>query len=178
MLGYSLYKWKFICSELSDDSIANATHIIKKNNLQAYITIRKQSDCRKILKGVIDKEHVDITLCNPPFFSTKDDKTLPSPHSVCPISQTEECCEGGELGFISRYISESVEYRDKIEWFTTLIGKKIDLANICTYLEEIGIPVKYCTQVFHQGRNRRWGIAWCFNIDKEITSPTKKKKLI
>jgi 23S rRNA (adenine1618-N6)-methyltransferase len=45
-------------------------------------------------------------------------------------NSNELWCEGGELGFIQRMVSESVIFKDQIHWFTTLVSKKETLAPI------------------------------------------------
>lgn len=175
LLGNTIYHWNFICSEVSDASIKHAQHLITLNALTEHIRIRKQVDSKHILDGIIEeKDKIDISICNPPFFSCKEDKTLPNPKSICPITDSEECCEGGELGFICRYICESADYSKNVAWFTTLVGRKMDVESIVTYISELNTPAKHYTETFHQGRNRRWGVAWSFKLDEQ----NKKKKKV
>jgi len=57
-----------------------------------------------VLSGVVsEKEKFDFSVCNPPFFSDFSERKFRF-SSVCPIAETEELTEGGEAGFIARYI--------------------------------------------------------------------------
>lgn len=57
-----------------------------------------------MLSGVVsEKEKFDFSVCNPPFFSDFSERKFRF-SSVCPIAETEEVTEGGEAGFIARYI--------------------------------------------------------------------------
>jgi len=174
LLGHQLYQWKFVCTEINQESIANAEKIIKSNSFENDITIRKQTDVKCILKNIIKSEdRFGYSICNPPFFSRKEEKTHPSPFTCCPISENEECYEGGELGFISKYIMESIEYKKQVIWFTCMIGRKLHVDNVCTYLEELGCSLKYTSTTFKQGRNRRWGIAWSFENEEPLMKHKK-----
>ena len=56
-------------------------------------------------------------------------------------------------------------YKDKVVWFTTLLGFEHHLKSIKALLESLShqhavTAVKHTT--FKQGRTCRWGIAWSF----------------
>merc|ERR1711871_1423207 len=62
-------------------------------------------------------------------------------------------------------VEESVVYRDKVIWFTTLLGFKHHLKSVKALLGSLShqhnvTALKHTT--FEQGRTCRWGIAWSF----------------
>jgi 23S rRNA (adenine1618-N6)-methyltransferase len=101
-----------------------------------------------------------FSMCNPPFHSNQHaalagtqrknnnlSKHQQRRNSKSPLQSTiaskntpdalnfagkanELWCDGGELGFIQRMISESVEYKNQIMWFTSLVSKKESLVAI------------------------------------------------
>ncbi|KAI9846047.1 MAG: Methyltransferase-like protein 16, partial [Pleopsidium flavum] len=45
------------------------------------------------------------------------------PLSACTGAEVEMVTPGGEVAFVSRMIQESIEWRDQVEWYTTMLGK-------------------------------------------------------
>lgn len=80
--------------------------------------------------------------------------------------------EGGELGFISRMIKESVGLGRRIRWYTSLVGLKKTIQPLVRLLKESGIS-NYVVTTFIQGDTTRWGIAWSFYANR----PTSAKVL-
>lgn len=127
IIGQTEYGWTFVGSDIDPVSIDNARKIVTCNPALAHkIELRLQRDSRKIFEGIIaPNEYFDVTLCNPPFHSSKEeaeDGTLRKLSSLKGKKVTkarlnfggnanELWCEGGELRFLLTMIEESRNYR-------------------------------------------------------------------
>lgn len=108
-------------------------------------------------------------MCNPPFYESKEDllnsaaaKQRP-PFTACTGSEGEMVTPGGEVKFVSRMIDESLILQDRVQWYTSMLGKFESVAIIVQKLKEKGLD-NYAVTEFIQGRRtRRWGIAWSFD---------------
>lgn len=112
---------------------------------------------------------LDFTLCNPPFYTSAEDlissaslKQRP-PFTACTGSETEMVCKGGEVSFVSQMIVESLQLRDGVQWYTSMLGKFSSLSKVIEQLKEYKVD-NYAVTEFIQGtRTRRWAVAWSFN---------------
>lgn len=101
----------------------------------------------------------DFSLCNPPFFESENDdfekvaKALP-PRNAPTGNDGELKIEGGEVGFVTRMIEESVEVKDRIKIYSTMIGKKANLVNLKRLLRSKDIKNITWTE-FCQGHTTR-----------------------
>jgi 23S rRNA (adenine1618-N6)-methyltransferase len=162
LLGHQIYGWNFKCSELNQEAIEVAEKIIQNNKLNKNIEIIKQVNEDNIFINIINPDDLFIfTMCNPPYFSKEETKHN-NPNTVCEYNDKEVYCKGGEFQFISTMIEESKIYKNKIIWFTTLVGKKINFDKILKVLENIHEIKMIKTTTFYQGKLARWGVAWSY----------------
>lgn len=112
-----------------------------------------------VFKNVMEKDEVyDFSMCNPPFFESKEGsekiaKTLP-PRNAPTGSESELKTEGGEMRFVTKMIEESVELRDRIKIYSTMIGKKADLLSLKRLINSRNIENMTWTE-FCQGHTTR-----------------------
>jgi 23S rRNA (adenine1618-N6)-methyltransferase len=162
ILGSSIYNWKFKASDINEKAVDVAKTIVKKNKLDNDITIVLQDNPDDIFYNVIQVgEKYDFTMCNPPYFSD-DEVKHNNPNTICEFNEKEVYCKGGEYGFITRMIDESVSYRNDVKWFTTLVGRKINLEILYDMLKENNLVDRVIKTTFYQGKMIRWGLAWTF----------------
>lgn len=107
------------------------------------------------------------TMCNPPFYSSAqemqdslDKKSLP-PNGACSGTATEMICAGGEVAFVSRLIDESTSLRERVRWYTSMVGKMSSIAPLVDHLKQRGVQ-NYGISAFVQGSTRRWVLIWSF----------------
>lgn len=91
---------------------------------------------------------------------------------VCNGSDQEMITEGGEYGFISRMIQESLLLEKRVIWYTSMMGLKKTIRPLVRLLKDSGIT-NYVVTNFTQGNTTRWAIAWSFYENR----PTKIKVL-
>lgn len=67
---------------------------------------------------------------------------------------------GGEVAFVDRMISESLELRDRVQWYTCMLGALSSVAPLVETLQKHDNN-NYAVMEFVQGsRTKRWAIAW------------------
>ena len=176
LLAVRSFGWQFVATEVDPAAITAAAHNIAVNQLQHAIQLRVVADRRQILVGVIGAEdgHFDCLVCNPPFFSSPAAAQL-NPHRTSAATLSELCYEGGEVAFVRRLYSDSVQLRRQVDWFTCMIGAKKSWKLLRAELVRAqqqqqqssavrgSAPCQIRTTTFVYGKQTRWGLAWTFN---------------
>lgn len=177
IIGTNEYCWQFVGSEIDGQAIKWANKIVQSNaSLKELVELRMQSSKRNIFKGVINEgELFDMTLCNPPFHSSKEEATKGTIRKVQNLKNeittkptlnfggvnNELWCEGGEIAFITNMIYESVHFKTQSLWFSTLVSKKENLKSIYKLLKKVGaVDVK--TIDLSQGNKTSRLVFWTF----------------
>jgi 23S rRNA (adenine1618-N6)-methyltransferase len=182
ILGVSEYQWSFIASDVNPDAIASAKKIIKTNpTLKGKVKFRLQKDENKIFKGIIKpKEKIDVSICNPPFHSSKKEALKGSMRKVRNLTgkrskkiklnfsgmANEMIYEGGEKQFIQNMIAESLNYAKNCLWFTTLVSNEKNLNRIYSSLEKINVTEVKTINMGTANKISRI-VAWTFLSKKE-----------
>ncbi|RLN25873.1 hypothetical protein BBJ28_00000858, partial [Nothophytophthora sp. Chile5] len=163
LLGAAMNKWQFIATEVDSESFACASENVARNQLEKLITV-KQTHTNKLLLEPLQDEPSDrkfhFVMCNPPFFDDMKEADT-NPDAACMGSANEMVFPGGDVAFIGSMITESVELRDRVLWFTSMVGRKASLRKLLALLREKQVPTTRTTEFF-QGRTKRWGIGWTF----------------
>jgi 23S rRNA (adenine1618-N6)-methyltransferase len=69
---------------------------------------------------------------------------------------------GGETAFAARIIAESLLLRERVQWYTTMLGKLSSVPVVVGQLRDAGVT-NWAVAEFVQGsRTRRWGVGWSF----------------
>jgi 23S rRNA (adenine1618-N6)-methyltransferase len=152
--------------------------------LKGAVIARLQTHSAKIFDGVWEeKDRFDLTLCNPPFHTSESamidesqrkwrgvkGKRASTEKPVLNFGGTapELWCDGGEAGFVSRMVKESVQYADRCFWFTSLVARQGNLDTIYRTLKDVGArQVK--TIDMAQGQKISRFVAWSFLEDDQI----------
>jgi 23S rRNA (adenine1618-N6)-methyltransferase len=113
------------------------------------------------------KEFFTFTMCNPPFFENFDHANS-NPSTAFGGTQVESSYPGGEESFLRNIFEDSLLLKDRVHWFTTMVGKKVTLKALKKWLHaEPSVRVVRTTEFF-QGQTSRWGVAWSFSADPSI----------
>jgi 23S rRNA (adenine1618-N6)-methyltransferase len=113
-------------------------------------------------------DKVDFVMCNPPFYASDEDmvcsaeKKARPPNSVCTGAPVEMVCEGGEVAFVSRLLDDSLLFRERVQWYTTMFGKLTSLQEFVGKLREKGIDNYAVTEFVQGNKTKRWGLGWSF----------------
>ena len=164
ILGYSIYKWKFICTEINKEAYNNAKLILQKNNLENNINIIKQNNKDNIFISILNRENKYIfSMCNPPYYNYENEIKLEDKKRDNEYNFDEIYYKNGEYGFFQRYFEESICYKNNVFLYTILIGKKINAENIYDKLSSYNDIIKiYNMQKILTGNNVRYIIYWSF----------------
>ena len=164
ILGYSIYKWKFICTEINKEAYNNAKLILQKNNLENNINIIKQNNKDNIFISILNRENKYLfSMCNPPYYNYENEIKLEDKKRDNEYNFDEIYYKNGEYGFFQRYFEESICYKNNVFLYTILIGKKINAENIYDKLSSYNDIIKiYNMQKILTGNNVRYIIYWSF----------------
>jgi 23S rRNA (adenine1618-N6)-methyltransferase len=186
IIGATQYKWDFVGTDISENSLASANKIIQSNPaLVRKVNLVHQAKSQQIFKGIIKAgQYYDITLCNPPFHSSAKEASAGTvrkwknlqgekSHSNAPPTQlnfgghhNELWCDGGELTFIKNMIKESQLFSTQVLWFSCLVSKKEHLRALQLTLKKAkNCKVKIIRMT--QGQKTSRFIAWSFLTNEE-----------
>lgn len=177
IIGVKEYGWLFIGADIDPVSIESAHNIVEANpSLKGNVELRLQHDPKNIFYGIIKKdEHIDLTICNPPFHASLADaqagtirklknlqqKKITKPTLNFGGQKAELWCEGGERSFVENMIHESKQFSTSCFWFTTLLSKESNLKSVLHALKTAGaLNVK--TIPMGQGNKVSRIVAWTF----------------
>ena len=177
IIGASVYDWDFVGSDIEIESIKSVENIVNSNeSLKGKIECKLQSNPQNIFTGIINKDDFyNFTLCNPPFHKSLKDAMDGNKRKIQNLTKqkitkntlnfggknNELWCKGGEIAFISNMIKESLEFKNNVLWFTTLVSKKENLPLIYKKLEDIKVS-EIKTIDMSQGQKITRLIAWSF----------------
>ena len=177
LIANSSYGWEILGTDINKDSLENAQKILDNNSeLSENIHLKFQPNSDFIFKNILSSEDkFTFSMCNPPFHESAEDalqgnrrktKNLRNNKVQKPIlnfggNQSELWCEGGEEAFIKKMITESVQFKSQVLWFTTLVSKKDNLHQLTTLLKNLNVP-KFKTIDMAQGQKISRILAWSF----------------
>lgn len=186
IIGCQTYQWSFIGSDIDAVAVKNAKKIVIENPmLNNKIEVRLQSNPKLIFQNIIQpKEHIDFTICNPPFHASAKEAQAGSRRKVNNLKgkkgskktgkpvlnfggkNNELWCEGGEKKFIQNMIYESKAFANNCFWFTTLVSKASHLDGFHKALAKVN-PTITKTIAMTQGNKISRFIAWTFLTKKQ-----------
>ena len=86
----------------------------------SYSAAVRRVDPEDMLVGVVKEEQFDFCMCNPPFYSVNEDRhgdqRPPPPHSSSSGQAHEVAVPGGEVGFVSRMVEDSLLLPSRVRW--------------------------------------------------------------
>lgn len=176
IIGVTEYDWNFIGSDIDPKSIESASKIVATNpSLKDKVTCKIQENRDAIFRGIMNKEKIDLTICNPPFHSSSEEadkgthrkiknlsgKKVKTPELNFSGSSNELIYEGGESSFIHNMIKESKDFFKNCFWFSTLVSKQSNLKGIYIVLEQLKAK-KIKTIPLGTGNKSSRIVAWTF----------------
>ncbi|KAL2761036.1 hypothetical protein ACRALDRAFT_1038023 [Sodiomyces alcalophilus JCM 7366] len=168
LLGCTQRDWSFVATDIDAESLTYARNNVERNNLQHRIQILPRLATDPLLPLDAVATTIDFVMTNPPFYESEADmvasaknKSRP-PFTACTGSLTEMVTPGGEVAFVQRILDESLEIRDKVHWYSSMLGKQSSLETLVSVLREKGIHNYAVTEFVQGNRTRRWAIAWSF----------------
>lgn len=174
ILGTCHFNWNCIASEVDKNSVTNAKTIIIKNKVLANIDVKHQQFKNSILENIIQPNNFfDVIVCNPPFFKNAFDADKQNKRKVknLKLEDTETLnfggqsnelwYKGGEEAFVKKMALESVQFKEQVTWFTSLVSQKENLKNIKRAINKTN-PTEVKIVDMEQGNKKSRFIAWRF----------------
>jgi len=176
IVGHIEYGWYFTGIDVDLEALQFADLIARTNpKLNGSLKCIHQTDPSQIFKGVIDDgQKFTATMCNPPFHSSqekvdkamvkkwKNPKFKNKPMDKSFSGKANELIyPGGEGAFIKKMIQESIEFKDQVKWFTTLVSKQTNLPRFEDKLSQSGVSKKHILEM-KQGHKTSRILAWKF----------------
>lgn len=178
LIGNREYGWNFVGTDTDPVALKSAKKILNSNKtFAAAVELRLQKNPDLIFEGMIQPgEKFDLSICNPPFHASMERAEYGTRRKWTNLGKTpnrrgapvlnfggiesEICCEGGELGFITRMIQESQRFADQCYWFSTLVSKEANLPPIGHALR-VAKAKQVMIEMF-QGQKKSRIMAWTF----------------
>jgi len=185
LIGHHEYGWHFVGSDIDAAALDIAQQTVDANDgLDAAIKLRHQLSPRQIFDGIIaPDDRFDFVMCNPPFHANeseasagsarkwknlgvasrarKAEKSTSSPTLNFGGQAAELWCEGGEAGFVSRMVAESVAWQTQVKWFSALVSSEHHLPAIYSALSAVD-SFHVRTINMAQGNKKSRIVAWHF----------------
>lgn len=163
LLGHKMYQWKFIATDISEESLMIAKENIMKNSesfQESIYLVHVDESSQDILKNILSNiesmpqqkpsswlqplTRVDFTMCNPPFFD-QNEPVNRNPKNDCRGNSNEMVTVGGEETFVKRMIEDSVflmTHKRSMSifehcWFSSMLGKKKTLQPLREYIAQL-----------------------------------------
>lgn len=187
LIGAREYGWRFVGTEVDPASARWAEKLVAAHPQVAdRIEVRLQPSPLHCFEGVVEPdERFDLSLCNPPFFASAQEAARGNRRKRRNLSEKradggrsggkrptgdvrnfggkagELWCEGGELGFVQRMISESAARPQLCRWFTTLVARGATLPRLRRALDDAGAVEVRVLELSHGAKQSRI-LAWRF----------------
>jgi 23S rRNA (adenine1618-N6)-methyltransferase len=183
--------WSFIATDINESSLEYARKNVELNDLGSRIRIvDRLPEDRLVPLEDLDIESIDFVMTNPPFYSSESEllelarKKSKPPNSACTGASNEMVCDRGELGFFRRIFEDSLVLKERVQWYTTMVGKLSSLDAITERLQEHEIGNYAVTEFVQGNRTRRWAVGWSFSSRRPCNKasrgfePSGGKKLL
>ena len=182
LLGHAAYGWRFVGSDVDAGALAAADAIVRANGLAHALELRHQAARGSIFAGLLrGDETFDLSLCNPPFHASADEAERGSRRkwrnlgsaggdrdggSTTPTlnfggQANELWCTGGEASFLRRMVRESAAVADRVSWFSSLVSRADNLADVRRQLTKAGV-LEMREVAMAQGSKQSRFVAWTF----------------
>ena len=137
---------------------------------------------KNILAGIINKnDRFAFTMCNPPFHASMEKATQGSLLKQNNLAKKgkgnneglttatlnfsgqahELSCEGGEIAFVKQMITESIQFKKQVCWFTCLLSKSENVSPLKKHLQQQGAKEMKVIEM-SQGHKISRFIAWSY----------------
>ncbi|TLD15200.1 hypothetical protein PspLS_10765 [Pyricularia sp. CBS 133598] len=158
--------------DVDKESLSYAEKNIVANNLSHRIKLVSRPDPATSPLIPLDElkiNAIDFVMTNPPFYESEKElltlaaqKELP-PSTACTGAPVEMVNPyGGEVGFVTRILDESFVLRERVRWYTSMLGKLSSLEVLVETLRDKGVT-NYAITEFVQGtKTKRWAVGWSF----------------
>jgi 23S rRNA (adenine1618-N6)-methyltransferase len=163
--------WHMCATDVDKKSFDSAARNLALNNLMTRTSLLQTlSSAPLIPLQALGVSTLDFTLCNPPFFASASAMAaslsgtgkMRAPATICTGSASEMICPDGDVGFVTRLVNESLVLRDKVQWYTSLLGHLSSAKAIIGLLKSHQVTNFAVGEVAAGAGTRRWLVGWSF----------------
>ncbi|CAO2653693.1 Nn.00g031040.m01.CDS01 [Neocucurbitaria sp. VM-36] len=163
--------WTMCATDIDKKSFDSAARNLAINSLMTRTKLLQTTDLNALIPlSALGIDHLDFTICNPPFFTSQNDMSSSlkgegkswKPNAVCTGAEVEMVCPGGDVGFVTKIVNESLVLREKVQWYSSMLGKLDSTKAIVTLLKKHGISNWAVGLIDTGGNTKRWVVAWSF----------------
>ena len=163
-------RWRMLGTDVDAHSLDYAKQNVTANNLAKRIRLSRSETAEAPLLP-LDKlgiEELDFCMTNPPFYSSQEDMLASygakaaAPSAICTGAENEMICPDGDVGFVSRIIDESLQLKERVRWYTAMLGRLGSLQAVIEKLKKEGITNWAVTCLQAGRKTKRWAVAWSF----------------
>ena len=184
LLACATSSWRMFGTDIDAHSLRHAQANVDSNNFGSRIKLHQTPSPSDPLIPLDKLGAVDFVICNPPFYSSEEDmsrayygKALP-PSAVCTGSTNEMICPGGDVGFVERILAESLVLREKVQWYSSMLGRLASAQQLVAKLREHGITNFAVTNLKAGHKTRRWAVAWSFRDLRPANAVARHGELV
>ncbi|KAF2837234.1 hypothetical protein M501DRAFT_1032970 [Patellaria atrata CBS 101060] len=179
-------QWRIGGTEIDPKSLSSAKANIALNNFQPRIRLLQTTSSDSLIPlDELGIQHADFTMCNPPFFASKAEMDASyagegkrkKPSAVCTGAEIEMVCGGGDAGFVCRMMEESKGLKDRVQWFTSMLGKLSSLGVVVTRLKEAGVANWAVATLRAGNKTRRWAVAWSWGKMRPLNDVARSHEI-
>lgn len=169
LLGAAQRPWHFVATDIDPKSLEYARKNVRLNRLEDRIQVLARTSTSALIPlSDLLVHSVDFVMMNPPFYSSEEEllslakrKNRP-PLSACTGAPIEMVCEGGEVAYIGRMMEESLTLRERVQWYTAMVGKASSIDTLVERLRGHNIDNFAVTEFVQGNKTRRWALGWSF----------------
>ncbi|KAM7184850.1 putative DUF890 domain containing protein [Rhypophila sp. PSN 637] len=180
LLGTAQRPWCFIATDIDEKSLGYARKNVGLNGLEERIRVveRKATDTLIPLDD-LGVQSIDFTMMNPPFYASDQEmlalaeKKDRPPHSTCTGAPIEMVCDGGEVAHVGRMLQESLTLRNRVQWYTAMVGKASSLELLVEELRKNGIDNYAVSELVQGTKTRRWTLGWSFGPMRPVEAAAR-----
>tara|TARA_R110002003_G_scaffold296_2_gene18602 strand:- start:13669 stop:14595 length:927 start_codon:yes stop_codon:yes gene_type:complete len=164
--------WTMCATDVDKKSFESAARNLALNSLMTRTKLLQTTELNALIPmQALSIDHLDFTICNPPFFTDASDMTSSlkgegkswKPNAVCTGAEIEMVCDGGDLGFVTKIVNESLVLKEKVQWYSSMLGKLSSAKSIIDLLKKHGVT-NWAVGVIDTGSStKRWVVAWSFS---------------
>ena len=178
--------WTMCATDIDKKSFDSAARNLAINNLMTRSKLLQTTELTPMIPiTALGVSHLDFTICNPPFFTDLNDMGASlkgegkswKPNAICTGSENEMIYPGGDLGFVTAIINESLVLRSKVQWYTSMLGKLDSAKAVIHLLKSHGITNWAVGVIDTGGSTKRWLVAWSFDDLRPRNSVARIEKI-
>ena len=180
LLASRFFEYNMVGSEIDTQALSLAKSNVSCNQLEQKIHLLEVNPSHsqepslppggpleRALKAWNQPQHLfDFVMTNPPFYDP-DSMEHSTPRAGDGRARTEMTVSegnypGGEVGFVTDMIVDSLKNRQSSRWFSSMFGKKTSFIKLRKLLVHLLGPAHLEATEYGPGQYTRWFIAWTF----------------